>query len=170
MYSCDCGITNSFPDFHFDPGSAAYRNLKLSNLCGELLGAPQSLTDIKQLERSETQTIESCSVELRLAKNPASWSEALESVKTNNVLIFLNAQQVDGIDTSWLWDVSFEHIRDKSIVVTGERALDMVYRLHVAGIESTMAPDFKSAVRSFPAGSDIYALASYTAYFDLVRN
>ena len=168
IYSCVCGLSNSETDYKFQPGSAAYRNLTLANIAGGILNAPKANIDLKSLERSKITIVSSRSVELRLTKNPASWVEALNSVTGENVIIILNARQVDGIDTSWLWDVSFIQLKGKNVVITGDRALDMAYRLHVQGIESIAVEDFNSAAREFPEGSSIYALASYTAYFELV--
>jgi hypothetical protein len=84
-------------------------------------------------------------------------------------MLVLNARQVDGIDTSWLWDISFAILKGRTVVVTGERAMDMVYRLHVEGIEVTQAPDFASAIKKFDRGAEVQVLAAYTAFFGLVK-
>jgi UDP-N-acetylmuramyl tripeptide synthase len=167
-YSCECGLSNMDSDYKFEPGGAAYRNLTLANIAGGLLNSPKIEIDLKELERSHNVKIASRIVEIRLTKNPASWAEALNSVKSANVIIVLNARPADGIDTSWLWDVSFAQLKGIRVVVTGERALDMAYRLHVEGIESSVISNFDSAVKEFSEKSDIYALTSYTAYFELV--
>jgi hypothetical protein len=44
----------------------------------------------------------------------------------------------------------------------------MAYRLHVEGIESTIADNFDKAIKEFPQGSHISVLAAYTAFFGLV--
>ena len=168
IYLCECGLTNEIADFRFDGGSSSHRNLILAQIAGEQIGAPRLDFELSELARSEQKLINSRLIEIRLTKNPASWTEALNSVTSSNVIIVLNARQVDGIDTSWLWDVSFAQLKGKKVVVTGERALDMVYRLHVEGIETSVVSDFDSAVKEFPEKSDIYALTSYTAYFELV--
>ena len=89
-------------------------------------------------------------------------------MKQSQVLLILNARQVDGIDTSWLWDVSFQSLAGKEIVVTGDRALDMAYRLHVQGINAKVAKDFSTAITTFDRGTEVDVLAAYTAFFELV--
>jgi UDP-N-acetylmuramyl tripeptide synthase len=104
-----------------------------------------------------------------LTKNPASWTEALTSINGESVILILNSRQVDGIDTSWLFDISFEILQGRTIVVTGERALDLQYRLHVEGIESTRVPNFATAISQFEPGTSVQTLAAYTAFFELSR-
>ena len=82
--------------------------------------------------------------------------------------MILNAREVDGIDTSWLWDIDFSILKNCKVVVMGERALDMVYRLHVQGISATEAKDFNSATKLFQSGSSVDVLAAYTAFHSLV--
>ena len=72
-----------------------------------------------------------------------------------------------GIDTSWLWDVSFAALKGHSVIVCGERALDMAYRIHVEGVEAVLANSFEEAI-SLCKGSDISVLCAYTAFFELV--
>ena len=168
IYDCECGLTNKKPDQKLPSGSAAYRNATLANIAGELIGAKPIAIDESALERSVIKNYSGVVATLRLTKNPASWTEALHSVNGNDVILVLNARQVDGIDTSWLWDVSFAGLKGKRVVVTGERALDMAYRLHVEGIESTIADNFDKAIKEFPQGSHVSVLAAYTAFFGLV--
>jgi len=89
-------------------------------------------------------------------------------VKGNNIILILNAREVDGIDTSWLWDVSFDALRGKKIIVCGERAHDIHYRLHVAGIENTQAKSVSNAFAHFAATDNVEVLAAYTAFTQLV--
>jgi UDP-N-acetylmuramyl tripeptide synthase len=169
MYDCECGLTNKSADKKLASGSAAYRNATLANIAGELIGAQPISIDEAALERSVVNDYSGVKATLRLTKNPASWTEALSGVKTEDVILVLNARQVDGIDTSWLWDVSFAGLKDKRVIVTGERALDMAYRLHVEGIESIVVETFDKAIKEFPRGSHVSVLAAYTAFFGLVN-
>ena len=125
--------------------------------------------DEAALERSVIKFYSGVQATIRLTKNPASWTEALHSVQGNDVILVLNARQVDGLDTSWLWDVSFASLKGKNVVVTGERALDMAYRLHVEGVESQVVESFDKAIKEFPQGSRVSVLAAYTAFFGLVN-
>ena len=168
-YSCDCGLTNKSPERILAAGSAAYRNATLANIAGEIMGADPIPVDETALERSITKSYSGVAAIIRLTKNPASWTEALAGVDKDEVILILNARQVDGIDTSWLWDVSFAGLKGKQVVVTGERALDLAYRLHVEGVESKIAENFDLAIQEFPQGSTVNVLAAYTAFFGLVN-
>ena len=83
------------------------------------------------------------------------------------MILVLNARQVDGIDTSWLWDVSFAGLKGHSVIVCGERALDMAYRIHVEGIEAAVVDTFDEAITQVQ-GEVVTVLSAYTAFFELV--
>jgi UDP-N-acetylmuramyl tripeptide synthase len=166
-YSCVCGLNNKITDRKFSKGNAAYRNAVLANVIGEALGATPLEFTQAELERSVTKPFGEKTAHIRLTKNPASWTEALATEHFNDVILILNARQVDGIDTSWLWDVSFKALKGKNVVVCGERALDMAYRLHVEGIEAKVVEKFEAAL-ALTAGSEVCVLAAYTAFFGLV--
>ena len=168
IYECLCGLTNENPDQLLPDGSAAYRNATLANIAAEFMGAKPVPIDEKALERSVTKDYAGVTANIRLTKNPASWTEALGGVDSQDVVLVVNARQVDGIDTSWLWDVSFASLKGKNVVVTGERALDIAYRLHVEGIQVEVVENFDKAIKKFPRGSKVSVLAAYTAFFGLV--
>jgi hypothetical protein len=101
-----------------------------------------------------------------LTKNPASWREALRGITGDKVILILNARGIDGIDTSWLWDVGFSLLRGKRVVVTGERGMDLSYRLHVQGVENNLVDGFREATSLFSGHVEV--LAAYTAFHGLV--
>ena len=74
---------------------------------------------------------------------------------------------MDGIDTSWIWDVSYASLAGKRVVVTGERGADLAYRLHVEGVQNTLVDSFDEAIAVFGVGS-VEVLSAYTAFFGLV--
>ena len=168
-FSCTCGLTNKDADIKLEATSAALRNAQLANIAAKQIGAKPIALDESALERSAKLKVQDRDIKLRLTKNPASWREALRGVVSDKVILILNAREVDGIDTSWLWDIDFSLLRNKEVCVTGERALDMVYRLHVQGIPTKDFKDFESAVKDFPKGTSIDVLAAYTAFHSLVR-
>jgi hypothetical protein len=96
--------------------------------------------------------------------------EALKSVTGENAVLIVNAREVDGIDTSWLWDISFNGLSGKRVVVCGERALDIAYRLHVEGIEAEVSSNFNDAISKFESDSSVHVLAAYTAFHELVNS
>lgn len=169
-YKCPCGLTNSNPDEIFEAGSAAFRNATMANVVGKYLGAKLIAVDEKSLERSVDQIHAGVKVNIRLTKNPASWTEALKSVTGDNAVLIVNAHEVDGIDTSWLWDISFSGLSGKRVVVCGERALDIAYRLHVEGIEAEITSSFKDAISKFESGASVQVLAAYTAFHELMNS
>jgi UDP-N-acetylmuramyl tripeptide synthase len=168
-FSCSCGLTNKNADINLTAESAALRNAQLANIVAETLGGKAIEIDESALERSAKLAVRGVDLKIRLTKNPASWREALKGVSSDKVILILNAREVDGIDTSWLWDIDFTSLKGKDVAVTGERALDMVYRLHVQGIESKEFKDFNGAVGNFAKGSNVDVLAAYTAFHGLVR-
>jgi len=169
-YSCTCGLTNNSTDQPVrlcEKGSAAFRNATLANIVGEVLGAkPLAFTD-GELERTVTKTFGSKIAHFRLTKNPASWTEALKAKHFTDVILVLNAREVDGIDTSWLWDVSFISLAGKRVIVCGERGIDLAYRLHVEGIESQLVETFAAAIL-LTKDNEVSVLTAYTAFFELV--
>jgi UDP-N-acetylmuramyl tripeptide synthase len=109
-------------------------------------------------------------VRLLMGKNPASWSElvALLDGGTAPVIVCLNARGADGMDTSWIWDVPFEHLAGRTVVASGDRRLDLSVRLTVGGVEHTTTADPLSAVGTLPAGP-VEMVATYTAFHDLLK-
>ncbi|MDQ6641057.1 MAG: MurT ligase domain-containing protein, partial [Actinomycetota bacterium] len=105
---------------------------------------------------------------LLLAKNPASWVEALEMVSESDAPLVLafNSEGVDGRDPSWLYDVPFACLADREVVVTGRRATDMHVRLEMDGFTGVrVAPDVAAAIAMLPHG-EVNVLANYTAFQD----
>jgi hypothetical protein len=166
LYSCTCGLSNHYSDKQYEAESAALRNQILANVTSELFGVPWHESDPAMLERKVSKKFNNAECSIRLTKNPASWREALRGVVGEKVILILNAREVDGIDTSWLWDVDFSSLRGKHVVVTGERGLDLSYRLHVQGVVNEVVADFDAAAAHFAGPVEV--LAAYTAFHGLV--
>ena len=106
---------------------------------------------------------------LLLAKNPAGWSELLPLLAdAKALLLVINAQDADGRDTSWLWDVPFEQLEGPCVVASGERAADVGLRLSYAGIEHVTESDPLVALEGMPPG-EVQVVANYTAFLGLRR-
>jgi lipid II isoglutaminyl synthase (glutamine-hydrolysing) len=111
---------------------------------------------------------------LMLAKNPAGWDELLELVVHDGspVTVSINARVADGADPSWLWDVPFERLGDRTVVATGERYRDLSVRLRYAGVEHRTEADPVRAViaAAAAAGGDatVDVIGNYTAFHDLL--
>ncbi len=95
-------------------------------------------------------------IRLLLAKNPAGWTAIFDLLEedavpgepgdADPVVLSVNARTADGFDTSWLWDVPFERLTGRSVMVTGERRLDLAVRLRYAGVEAVVVSDPVAAV------------------------
>lgn len=82
--------------------------------------------------RGETFIINGKPLELVLVKNPSGFRLGLQSFVPVGyaTMIAINDNYADGRDMSWLWDVSFESLRDEGVEqVSGIRAYDMALRL-----------------------------------------
>ncbi|GAA4881265.1 Mur ligase family protein [Saccharopolyspora cebuensis] len=108
-------------------------------------------------------------VRLLLAKNPASWLEMLDLVSGHQrpLVLVVNSREADGYDVSWLWDVDFESLRDRTVVVSGDRALDLAVRLRYAGVRCAVVPTVLEAVGSAAGEGVPDVIANYTAFRDL---
>lgn len=172
-YSCPCGLGTQFPDVRADKKlDGPQRNTVLVIEAARLMGAEILADEAQELinqspDRIHEFVIADIKVATHLAKNPESWRQALRDVSADQVVLSVNARGVDGRDTSWLWDIDYSGLRGKKVVCTGERRLDIAYRLSVQGIDVSVAPSFSNAVESFPTGP-LQAIVSYTAFQDLL--
>lgn len=82
--------------------------------------------------RGEVVMAEGQPLELVLVKNPAGFTVALGTYGSTPVatMIAINDNYADGRDVSWLYDVSFESLRERGVAITsGVRGYDMALRL-----------------------------------------
>lgn len=172
-YSCPCGLGAQFPDIRADKRlNGPQRNTVLVIEAARLMGAEISVAEADDLingapDRIHDFLVAGKKVPTHLAKNPESWRQALGDVTTDQVVLSVNARGIDGRDTSWLWDIDYSNLIGKKVICTGERQLDIAYRLRVQGVDVSTASDFSQAVQSFSSGS-IQAIVSYTAFQDLL--
>jgi UDP-N-acetylmuramyl tripeptide synthase len=126
---------------------------------------------------------------LLLAKNPAGWVEMLELLETGPVrpvIVDFNSRTADGRDPSWLWDVPFERLAGREVLVCGERREDVSVRLAYADVPHRLADSVEAAARELGGRSDtgsagepggdsdgssdiVDVVANYTAFRDLLR-
>ena len=191
-YSCSCGFAKPNTEWTLVneelrhggkslsvksaiPGRAALGNAARAVIAGAHFGiseesALKSISTISQVDgRFNEVTISGASLRLMLAKNPASWSETLETSSRKNVILSVNANTQDGKDTSWLWDVNYLPLQGRQIGVTGDRVLDISARLTSQGISHTRFDSVSAAAQSF-SGTEVDLIASYTAFHALVKS
>lgn len=172
-YTCDCGLGSKLPDVRADkrldgPQRNTVLVIEAARLMGAEILADEAAALIDQApDRIQDFSVSGKLVPTHLAKNPESWRQALRDVKSDQVVLSVNARGIDGRDTSWLWDIDYSSLLGKSVICTGDRRLDIAYRLSVQGIDVSVAESFATAVTNFSTGS-VQAVVSYTAYQDLL--
>ena len=102
---------------------------------------------------------------LLLAKNPAGWLEAFDVLAPppTPVLLAVNARIPDGKDTSWLWDVDYRLLRGRTVLVAGERRLDLAVRLEADQVLFELTDGVEEAIARVPPGP-LDVIANYTAF------
>ncbi len=147
-------------------GNAAQAIAAAVEACGVDLDAAIAAAEAVDDVAGRYSTIEygNHQVRLLLAKNPAGWQEALSMVDpgAESVVISVNGREGDGVDMSWLWDVTFEGFPGQAVRATGERGTDLAVRLTYADISHELHPDVLSAIDSCPPGR-VELVANYTA-------
>ena len=116
---------------------------------------------------------------LILVKNPVGMERALDFVNSatdvGQIMLLLNANDPDGRDVSWIWDVHFEeNMLPGRIGVSGMRRHDLALRLYYAGkkpgelmVEADALNLFDQMLSSCPDGRCLYLLPNYTAMLTL---
>jgi UDP-N-acetylmuramyl tripeptide synthase len=116
---------------------------------------------------------------LILVKNPVGMDRALEWVSQVDdygaAMLLLNANDPDGRDVSWIWDVDFErHLLPGPLAISGIRRHDLALRLQYAGklvdaldIDEDKMAAFDRQLAVCPPGRCLYILPNYTAMLDL---
>lgn len=112
-----------------------------------------------------------------LVKNPAGFSQTMSFLKSINddftMILSLNDNAADGRDISWIWDVDFNNIFEKSnvkdIYVTGKRCYDMAIRVKYEGVGERKIKiieneDYDKLVDiATSQGRDVYIVPTYTS-------
>lgn len=108
-----------------------------------------------------------------LAKNPAGFDRMISEVKAADshlMAFFLNDNDADGHDISWIWDVDFEKLCDldiERVFVGGTRKNDLQVRLKYAGIDAQLIDGIEDAVRGCFGADDaheLHSVANYTVF------
>lgn len=110
---------------------------------------------------------------INLIKNPTNANEVMKYINAQpgekNICIFLNDNDQDGHDVSWIWDAHFERLNTpevKHIICSGLRAYDMALRLKYEGLEDriTVIENSSEAVHWLNEQNlESYIIATYTA-------
>jgi hypothetical protein len=93
--------------------------------------------------------------------------ELLNSERPRPLVVDFNSQTADGRDPSWIWDVPFERLAGRQVLVTGGRKEDMSVRLAYADVAHTVHPDAEDAAAH--VSTPVFdVVANYTAFRDLL--
>lgn len=194
-YSCGCGFERPDAEWVLNgdellgpehqsvkvisgiPGQAALSNAARAIVAASYFGvalqaSASAISQVSSVDgRFARLKIGNTDFRLLLSKNPASWRETLATSASGpkRVLLVVNANTQDGKDTSWLWDVDFTPLRERHVVVTGERRLDVSARLTVNGIPHHLVAD-ESEAATFFGQTDADLIASYTAFHRLAKS
>ena len=193
-WSCACGLRRPEPQWWVEgdelvgpagrvslglglPGDVNRSNAAMAVAAAARLGVPpeDAVAAMRGIStvggRYEVFVTASHRAHLVLAKNPASWAEALRMVAATvcPVVLAFNSDGVDGRDPSWLYDVPFADLAGRELVVTGRRATDMLVRLEMDEVtDVAVAPDVAAAVAMLAPG-EVYVVANYTAFQEARR-
>ncbi len=158
----------------FNRSNAAFAIAICACLGADLEAAMTGIASVEEVAgRFSTVEIEGVPTELLLAKNPAGWGELLSLVTegTSPVVLSINARIADGLDPSWLYDVDFEQLAGRPVVVTGERRHDLAVRLHYGEVAHQVVAEPAAAVALAASLGDapVVFIGNYTAFGDLRR-
>ncbi len=162
-----CGLGEVPSDCELGVMTAVSRNYALAEHVARSMGV-QDFSKIPPRDRISTLYLDGVELDLRLVKNPSSWQEGLTSLSVEPVILAVNARGVDGLDTSWLWDIDFTPLRGRYVIVTGDRRLDAAYRIHVDGVGYSIVDSLHAAAMQIHKDgfTRAQALTSYTAFID----
>ncbi len=153
------------------PGRANWSNAVIALAVADVfgVGVTQAMSAVQQVRsvagRYTQVARRGCDLRMLLAKNPAGWLEALDILAPAPVPVMLavNAQEPDGRDTSWLWDVDYRRLRGRQVFVAGERRLDLAVRLEADEVAFRIVGTVDEAVDlAHSASMDV--VANYTAF------
>ena len=112
---------------------------------------------------------------LNLAKNPAGFNQAIQTVmldkRKKDIIVAINDLANDGRDVSWLWDVDFDKLYDENLntlTTTGIRLYDISLRFKYADVKvDYITRNMKQAItRCLSTDAEVcYVLVNYTALY-----
>lgn len=118
-------------------------------------------------------------VSSNLAKNPTGFNRMVQQVRAEDgryLALFLNDNDADGHDVSWIWDIDLERLRDLSdlrlVCVGGTRREDMAVRVKYAELGAPIVPvdGVEDAASLLGAGERLHVIANYTAFPPVVAD
>lgn len=172
-------------------GNFNAKNINAAMLAAQVLGYDRDkiVESLHSFEaaygRGEVLTKDETHFQLFLAKNPASFNHNLdlllnEKYYHDSLLFILNDEIRDGRDVSWIYDIDpiklqtvCHNAPSDKIYVSGSRCLDMVVRLHYAGIDmpqTNISENLNELIKVISERrdtNDVFVLPNYSAMLKL---
>jgi lipid II isoglutaminyl synthase (glutamine-hydrolysing) len=161
------------------PGHAASVNVLFALASAVAMGVPaeRAATEIARVENVDGRYAPhrhgAHEVRVLLAKNPASWTESIETLAaahaddpSRSIVLMMGARGTGGgQDTAMLWDAPFERLAGVPVTTTGSRGDELALRLAVAGVDvrRTESGDLMEAVEGQPPGA-VDVVANWPAF------
>ena len=101
-----------------------------------------------------------------MLKNPAGWTEAIDTALRTDLPLVIYAQPFGPRDTTTIWEVEWERLSGRPVVVSGQRGPDVVACLDSHGVSTTWLDDPLDAVRMQAPGSVLVA-CNYSGFRQL---
>ena len=108
-----------------------------------------------------------------LAKNPTGFNRMIQQVRADKgryLALFLNDNDADGHDVSWIWDIDLERLQAlpdlRCVCVGGTRREDMAVRVKYAelGCPIELVSGVEDALAHVDRGEKLHVIANYTAF------
>ncbi|BDR57921.1 Mur ligase family protein [Xylocopilactobacillus apicola] len=159
-----------------------YNALAAYSLARELGISPATIKDAFEQNqqifgRQEAISVGDKELTIVLVKNPVGANAVIDMMMTEpdpfSLIVLLNANYADGIDTSWIWDTDFEKLHQanvKQVTPGGERWRDISVRLKMADFKiEEPVPDLKQVIEKIKTAptKKVYLAATYTAMLQL---
>ena len=168
------------------PGLYSAYNLAAALTAAQAVGVTTTTTVLESLQpafgRAETIQAPGATIVLLLVKNPTGANQTLDLLRSEaeplDTLVLLNDGVADGEDVSWIWDVEFERLAPRRLLVGGRRAEDLALRMKYASVVPAVGevqvrpgitPALDAVLAAEPADATrrLVVLATYTAMLDL---
>ena len=135
------------------PGLYSAYNLAAALTAAQAVGVTTTTAVLESLQpafgRAETIQAPGATIVLLLVKNPTGANQTLDLLRSEaeplDTLVLLNDGVADGEDVSWIWDVEFERLAPRRLLVGGRRAEDLALRMKYAGRRAGGWRQFRSA-------------------------
>lgn len=159
------------------PGHAAGVNALFALAAATVMGVPGEaaaarIADVENVDgRYAPHRFGDHSVRVFLAKNPASWTESIATVRelaardsSSIVLAMAGRGSGGGQDTAMLWDAPFEELAGRRVTTAGSRGDELALRLVAAGVDvQRSGDDVVAAIQAQPPGS-VELVANWPAF------